>query len=331
MLRIVYATDMGYLMPTRVSASSALAWAGERSEIALYVIDCGIDDAAWVGFADALRKAFGVAFELHRVPVDMTRFSALRGWSNNSLGAYARLLIPDLLPEADWCVYADGDTLFAGDPLKRQALWKGDCALMGHLDAFDANQPVWHHERNLPWHDDTHICSGFILMNLEWFRVHDATDRCLELLKEHPDFPCVDQDALNVVCENNIKLLPDEWGVLVYTLHGCVKGGCLHYVGDRPWETWRPFSRHNRIPISSARQLWLLFAGRVLHRRPWRIIGCSAWDYFRACSLTWISIQLMRMLNVIPLKPLRHRYDVALHEVWSRREIRALLPGRMCF
>ena len=142
MLRIVYATDMGYLMPTRVSASSALAWAGDRSEIALYVLDCGIDNPAWADFADALRKMFGEAFELHRVPVDMSRFAALRGWSNNSKGAYARLLIPELLPDVVWCLYADGDTLFTDDPLKLQALWKNDCALMGHLDAFDANQPV---------------------------------------------------------------------------------------------------------------------------------------------------------------------------------------------
>ena len=326
MLRIVYATDMGYLMQTRVSASSALAWACDRSEIALYVLDCGIDDSAWAGFADALRMTFGKAFELHRVPVDMSRFAALRGWSNNSKGAYARLLIPELLPDADRCVYADGDTLFTDDPLKLQVFWKNDCALMGHLDAFDEEQVAWHRERKLPWHDDTHICSGFILMNLEWFRAHDATDRCLGLLKEHPDFPCIDQDALNIVCENRIKLLPDEWGVLVYTLHGCAKGGCLHYVGGIPWKAWEPFSRNNRILISSARRLWLLFAGRVLHRRPWRIIGCSAWDYFKACALTWGSVRLMRALNVIPLKVLRHRYDESLRNVWSRREIRTLLP-----
>ena len=327
MLRIVYATDMGYLMPTRVSASSALAWASDRSGIVIYVLDCGIEDSAWEEFACALRTRFGESFGLHRVSVDMARFSALRGWTNDSKGAYARLLIPELLPEADWCVYADGDTLFTDDPLKLQGLWKGDCALMGHQDDFDEKQVAWYREHSLAWHDDTHICSGFMLMNLEWFRAHGATDRCLELLKRHPDCPCVDQDALNVVCENRIKLLPDEWGVLAYTLHGCAKGGCLHYGGTPPWKAWRPYARRHRILLSSARRLWLLFAGRVLHRRPWRIIGCSARDYFRASALTWISIQVMRLLNVIPLKPLRHRYDVALHDVWSRREIRAHLPG----
>ena len=80
------------------------------------------------------------------------------------------------------------------------------------------------------------------------------------------------------------------------------------------------------IPISSARRLWLLFAGRVLHRHPWRIIGGSARDYFKACLQTWASACVMRMLNVIPLKPLRHRYDRWVRNVWSRREIRALLP-----
>ena len=327
MLRIVYATDMGYLMPTRVSASSALAWASDRSEIVIYVLDCGIEDSAWEEFACALRTRFGESFGLHRVSVDMARFSALRGWTNDSKGAYARLLIPELLPEADWCVYADGDTLFTDDPLKLQGLWKGDCALMGHQDDFDEKQVAWYREHSLAWHDDTHICSGFMLMNLEWFRAHGATDRCLELLKRHPDCPCVDQDALNVVCENRIKLLPDEWGVLAYTLHGCAKGGCLHYGGTPPWKVWRPYARRHRILLSSARRLWLLFAGRVLNRRPWRIIGCSARDYFRASALTWISIQVMRLLNAVPLKPLRHRYDRGLQEVWSRREIRALLPG----
>ena len=327
MLRIVYATDMGYLMPTRVAASSALAWASDRSEIAIHVLDCGIEDSAWEEFARALRTRFGESFALYRHSVDMSRFGSLQGWTNGSKGTYARLDIPCLLPDADWCVYADGDTLFTDDPLKLKDIWKGDCALMGHLDPFDASQPIWHRERNLPWHDETHVCCGFLLLNLEWFRAHDVTGKCLEFLHRYPDCPCVDQDALNVVCENHIKLLPDEWGVLAYTLRGCAKGGCLHYGNTPPWKNWRPYSRHHRVLIPSSRRLWLLFAGRVLNRRPWQIVGCSAWDYFRASALTWISIQLMRVLNVIPLKPPRHRYDRGLQEVWSRGEIRALLPG----
>ena len=110
-------------------------------------------------------------------------------------------------------------------------------------------------------------------------------------------------------------------------LHGCAKGGCLHYGGTPPWrKPWKPYAQNNRILLRPAQRLWLIFAGRILHQHPWRMIGCSAGDYFKAWLQTWVSVCVMRMLNNVPLRPLRHRYDEELKYVWSHREIRALLP-----
>lgn len=327
MLRIVYATDMGYLMPTFVAAASALAWASDRSEIALYVLDCGVEDPVWEKFARDLRRMFGEEFELHRRTVDLSRFAAFRGWTNGSRGIYARLDIPNLLPEAEWCVYADGDTLFTDDPLKLKGIWTGDCALMGHLDAFGENQRTWHRERNLPWHDEAHVCAGFVLMNLDWFRQHEVPRKCLEFLQRHPDCLCLEQDALNVVCENHISLLPDEWGALAFASGGRIASGCLHFGGTPPWKVRGSFGRNNRILLKSAQRLWLQFAGHVLRRRPWELLQCTPWEYFKVCVLTVGALWIMRIMNAVPLKGLQHRYEDTLVNYKSRHEIQTLLPS----
>ncbi|MBQ0031772.1 MAG: hypothetical protein KBT68_03110 [bacterium] len=110
-LHVVYATDDGYLVPTMVAAASVLAWVKDVSFVQIHVLDTGIADVGWDDFEKNLRGHFGQAFRLTRHKIDQTLFSGFKTW-HGSVGTYARLLIPDLIPDADWCVYCDGDTRF---------------------------------------------------------------------------------------------------------------------------------------------------------------------------------------------------------------------------
>ena len=61
----------------------------------------------------------------------MSSLAAFRAW-HGSLAAYARLFLPTLLSEVDWCLYVDGDTLFTDDPAKVLACRAEDVAIVGH-------------------------------------------------------------------------------------------------------------------------------------------------------------------------------------------------------
>ena len=65
-LHVVYATDSRYLFPTRVAAASAVAHAGDRTRLAIDILDCGLADGEWTSFANDFRRQFGSEFELAR-------------------------------------------------------------------------------------------------------------------------------------------------------------------------------------------------------------------------------------------------------------------------
>ena len=198
-LHIVYATDDNYLMPSLVSAASALTHCSDRSRLAIDVIDGGISDGKWDWFVSRMQSLFGTDVKVKRQEVDLSLVDKFKKW-HGSRGAYLRLFIPALLEAETWCVYADGDTLFTDDPLKLNAVFDSSYALQGHdnwkLWEGDSLQKKWFLSHGLGWDDAQDICSGFLIMNLKWFREHDGTAKCMSFLSEYEDVPYVDQDAL---------------------------------------------------------------------------------------------------------------------------------------
>lgn len=234
-LHLVYATDEPYLFYVQVSLCSAANLASRPEDLVAHILDCGISDAAWEAFAGHLRS-IAPAVEVHRHPIDISQFEAFRTW-RYSRGAYGRLCLGELLPETEWCLYADGDTLFLGDPLEVIPLFDPDKYIQGQQDTvIPLMNASWFKEHNVPLDPPSYICSGFVIMNLRAFREHRLFDRCIEALKAYPTLPCPDQDALNLACAGHIGLLPLRWGTLGGKIFGPGPQGCVHLAGRKPWE-----------------------------------------------------------------------------------------------
>lgn len=234
-IHLVYATDMGFLLPTKVSAASAIAHSSRPRDVIIDVLDCGLDDSGWDDLVATLRK-FGPS-EVHRYVIDMKRFYGFKKYRGN-LGVYARLDIPEIITDVDWCCYVDGDTLFLDDPLKLLRYCKGDLSLLGHKDMGGSDEQVaWYKRNGLLWRPDDYVCAGFILMNLKWMRANNITRKCLDFLGKHTDTPLNDQDVLNIFCQDGRALLPPEWGV--FNVESFVDGRipkCVHYAFGKPWD-----------------------------------------------------------------------------------------------
>lgn len=266
MLHIVYNSDNGYVMPTLVSAASAVAWAGDRSQLVIHVLDTGIDDGEWRRFEDALRSRFGTEFGIQRHQIDCTRFAGLRKWRGVSYATYARVLDAEVLQDVPWCLHCDGDTLFTDDPLKVCSEYDSGFAMQGHADwqkkGVPSAQQVWFESNGLGWDPAQYVCCGFMLVNLEWFRTNGIADKCLDFLRIHPDAPFVDQEPLNYFCRGKIGYLPNQWGMFSWDAFRTVRPACLHYASDLPWKLMTNFY----LDYNDAHKLWFYYVEKMLGR-----------------------------------------------------------------
>lgn len=231
-LHLVYATDKGYLFISAVSAASAARLASTPERLVIHLLDCGLDDADWERFCTLVRKGDS-RVTLRRHVMDMARFAGFKSW-HGSLGTYARLFLPELLPEAPWCLYVDGDTLFTENPFKALSFCADNLAIVGPEDRCSPQSRAWFAEKGFQKDLSHYFCAGFILINLDWFRAHDGIRWCMDFLTAYPDTPFPDQDALNLFCEGHIGLFSKPWGVLSERLNEANFPSLIHYVVDLP-------------------------------------------------------------------------------------------------
>ena len=95
-----------------------------------------------------------------------------------------------------------------------------------------------------------YFCSGVLMMNLDYFRRHNLSEKILKFAIDNPDkiqFP--DQDALNYVCKDSKNTLPLKYGILdpFYrdqrfisrfrdeVIESLEDPRIIHYAGCAPW------------------------------------------------------------------------------------------------
>lgn len=195
-----------------------------------------------------------------------------------SKAACYRLILPELLKDADYCLYLDSDTLVVGNILP---LWQLDMTEYCLAGVFDDIAPVRMETvgKSVPG-IETYVNSGVLFMNLALMRKMKVQEK---LLAGILDYLVVDQDLLNAVCYGSIRLLPQDYN--------CIPGvrapspRILHFLMRdyiRPWK--------NRRAASSG--LWWHYAElfsdivdleQLRERADWFQRGSVAW-IFRRCA-----------------------------------------------
>ncbi len=265
-IHLAYACDKNYLFPVTVSAASAVFYLKEEDSLILHLLELGLSDEDYDAFCQKVRRAnrtARVSFVRHHLTDEM--FHGFTPWKN-SLVTYARILAANLLPDVDFLIYIDGDTLWLGDPGE---LWKhrnDTPVFLGSVDYPAAEnqigpQTIWYAQRGLEVDASTSICAGVLLLNLKKMREHNVYQACLDFVAQYPNPPLADQTVLNYVCRTQIGVLPKAWGVFSFWHEGVdLKRPCLiHYVQDLPWKRDKP----NRF-FSDVVLLWFDFCKYVL-------------------------------------------------------------------
>ncbi len=176
-----------------------------------------------------------------------------------SLQMYYRFMIPLIAaPELEKALYFDCDMVCN---IGLRELWEipiddnylGGCSVL-KAEFIDPKGKKYLESIGFPdpQQADKYICSGMLLMNLEKIRSEDKVSELLDWCRRTPHSKYTDQDAVNCVFYDRIKLLDLKWNyttIAIYCHKKRIRTCIAHFIG--PHKPWKPQSlcRHYLAPL----------------------------------------------------------------------------------
>jgi lipopolysaccharide biosynthesis glycosyltransferase len=258
---VALAADDGYARPLTVAAQSVIANLHAGVELDLCVLDAGIGDESRRLMEESLRNPL-----VNVVWVDSLQdaVAALPNtWNAITRAGYARLFLPEKLPDAERVLYLDCDTMARRDVSDLFDLDMGDSIAMGVLDVqapyVPFGVPRWFEQGRHA--ADVNFNSGVLLIDLARWRAEDATKELLEYLTDGRHLRGQDQEAINAVCGARIGSLDPRWNQQGEIFWDDLQ---FHY------EEFLPFSREELRQVRD--DPWIVHFSN--QPKPWRF-GCT--------------------------------------------------------
>lgn len=208
-MHIAYSSDNNYAQHLAVTMASLLKNVDADSFVHFHILtpDLSIENREKILALKSIRDC-----EIEFISISDDLFKDWPCWGHLKLATYYRLYLPELLPDVDKVIYIDVDTIVHGDiknlwdiPLKQDE-WIGACIEHFVPSKFPQTLSLTS--------DDYYINAGVMLMNLKSLRENDFVERCIEFVKENYTLlKYLDQDILNVVCKDNIKVIPPQYNM----------------------------------------------------------------------------------------------------------------------
>lgn len=125
---------------------------------------------------------------------------------------YYRILIPEILSKYTKVIYLDSDLIVKSDisDLYKIELGKN---LIGGVSNF-CNYGMCKYVEKLGLEPPKYINSGVLLFNIKECIRFEFKTKALSLLDDYTNLACPDQDIINMVCKNKIKILDDTWNFM---------------------------------------------------------------------------------------------------------------------
>ena len=236
LIPVVFSTDHRYVMPTGVALHSLLKQRGN------YVIYIFVDTDVTPEDKVLLEKE--VSFAPKASELNFLNYGSVFQDSFAcryiSKASYARFLIPWILPQYDKVIYCDQDIIFKTsltEVYQRTSLESAYLAAVIRERGKETN--IYKYIESLGLDPRKYINAGFLIINSRLMRQHNLLPRFMELSKKK--FLYMDQDILNLVCDNKIVFLPPYFNITPeeVTPENMERGCIIHYTGEKPWESFR--------------------------------------------------------------------------------------------
>ena len=246
LLSIVSNADARFFPGLAVAVTSAVAAASGDFDYRFLILDGGLQPDSLDTLAGIVRKIGsrrGIRATVKPLAVDQNRLLALPERRGSRM-TYAKLVLPEILPELDSIIYLDADVLcFLGVETVRPPAGENRWLLAGARDFFAVI------EKDCPWIDQVppaerllpYINCGVMWMNLHGLREIDFTTRAITARAAIPVARQGDQAVFNFLCRGRAHILPEE--VNHFTSLGSTRpfreGNLnlnIHHIGSpKPW------------------------------------------------------------------------------------------------
>lgn len=320
-IHVALASDDNYFEGLLVTAWSIARNCSRPSNLVLHILDGGISEEHFAFLAQRI-STFGSTID--RIKVNQTEsFGSFSTYRGNSRMTYARLLLPDLLPDVGNIIYTDVDIAWAVDIAE---LWDSlsDTAVLHYIikgGPIIPEEIKWFEDNGFKIEPDTRFCAGMIVMNLEKFRQENLHIKMLDAITQSGGkTPCVDETALNAFMfwRTDKIAIPRRWQRMSGGIQNTVeRDGCvIHFGADAPW---RNLARTHQMVTD----LHIVWHGLHAEAR-----GISTWKSFRMFSPA-SAIVLFRALYVLGANLLLVRK--MLHGLMILKGLRQNIPCLDCY
>ncbi|MBR0190709.1 MAG: glycosyltransferase family 8 protein [Thermoguttaceae bacterium] len=261
-IHIAFASDENYVPHLAATIASVLSNSENENDFHIYILDGGIRPESQQKIRE-LTKIHPSAIDFLKPDWDILKdCPEISHFSKNT---YARLLLPEMLPDLDRILYLDCDTIVT---TSLSPLWKTDfqgkslAAVEDLMEFFPVRYLQNLSMRKRLALSSTGFNAGMILINLEKIRNERLFQKTILWIGQNQEKLVVaDQDGLNVIFENDFVVMPFKWNIQVQPgwfellnkkqrkefqeYENLVKNpvGIIHYVsGIKPWHWyyWEP-------------------------------------------------------------------------------------------
>lgn len=288
-IHIVYCSSEDYLQYVAVSIKSLKE--NTPGNQVIHVITDSVSRKNWKRLLSEVKDCPNVEVEFHIADDQEIKSLKLGHWTKY---AWYRILIPTILSDKiNTALYLDVDTLVLGDV---RPLFKIDMegkSVAGCLGAENCLQETFRrcgYESCLKY-----ICSGVLLMNLDYWRKECLKNSIIQWAENKGDelkYP--DQDSINYVCRETKVILPMRYGVIGHyfslddfnrtyykeELISClVSPIIIHFANQNPWKieiAQHPFqnewNQYNKSLLHPSRRYYVTRGWNLVKMLLWKAI-----------------------------------------------------------
>ena len=219
-IHISLCTDRNYVMPTGVTIISVCE-NNKEEKLHFHIIYTDDDECAVTPLYSIVEK-YGATLTVHYFDKEKLEPYKCSGSAEHvTPTGFARVFLPEILSEEiTKVIYLDSDVIVSGS---LRGLWDFSLKDTDPIGAcIDTNvvEPGAHNRVDTPM-SIPYCNSGVLLINLDCWRREGLQQQMCVVAREH-QFPLLDQDAINYLFKDRIKILPFEYNVqLGFYLSGC--------------------------------------------------------------------------------------------------------------
>ena len=231
---------------------------------------------------DEMVSRYGSSLTIHNMNESKLEGVKIRTQRPLTKAAYYRILLPDVINIGiDKILYLDCDIIVLGSVKELYNLELDNYALAACEDVSPYNS-LHRNQLQLSMSDKA-FCSGIMMINLKYWREHQAVTKLLEYSKREREVIFLhDQDSLNYVFKNQWFKLPYKWNVTPLSIVPLDSDqrtfDLIEYVLDRriihyssslkPWfDVWFPERKYYRKYLVGSQLKNPVFIHVPIHQR----------------------------------------------------------------